>query len=117
MKSDVRAAVAAIALSHSTGRRVSAVYDYNEGSYVSIAASINGKTVTGYDYANSCHVSGTLPNLYHYGQSAHINFNEVGDGTYNGYDYGSSCHFNVQVRSGNVQIYDYGESGYFSYSG
>ena len=79
--------------------------------------SVNGKTVTGYDYTNSCHVSGTLPNLYHYGQSAHINFNEVGDGTYNGYDYGSSCHFNVQVRSGNVQIYDYGESGYFSYSG
>ena len=68
MKPHVRAAVAAIALSHSRGRKVSSVFAYGGDGYVNIDVSINGSKVDGYDYSNGCHVGGNLPSLYHYGE-------------------------------------------------
>lgn len=116
MKSNVRAAIAAIALSHATGRKVSSVFSYGGEGYISIDASVSGERVDGYDYTNGCYVDGNLPNLYHYGQGAHIDFKPKGNGQYDGYDYGSSCHFDVTVRGTNADVFDYGAGGYFSYS-
>lgn len=116
MKPHVRAAVAAIALSHSLNKKVSSVYSYTESGYVNIDISISGNTVNGYDYSNSCHIDGQLPGLYHYGESCHIDLKPKTNGKYDGYDYGASCHFEVTVRGTNADVYDFGASGYFSYS-
>lgn len=116
MKPHVRAAVAAIALSHASGRKVSSVYSYLDSGYINIDALVSGNRVSGYDYTNSCHVGGNLPSLYHYGEGAHIDFKPKSDGKYGGYDYASSSHFEVTVKGKSADVYDYGESGYFSYS-
>jgi hypothetical protein len=116
MKENVRAAVAAIALSHSLGRKISAVYDYTSSGYRNVEMSVSHGHVQGYDYDASCHIDGNIPNLYHYGESSHLDFNSNGSGKYEGYDYGSSCHFEVTVKGSSADVYDYGASGYFSYS-
>jgi hypothetical protein len=116
MKQHVRAAAAAIALAHSMGRNITGVHDYSGGGYKSISVSISGNNVSGYDYASNCHVSGTLPSLYHYGVSSHLQLTPNGTGAYNGYDYNTSTHFTVRVSGNRADIYDYGESAYFSYS-
>lgn len=81
-----------------------------------MSVSLNGDTVNGYDYTNSCHISGTLPSLYHYGVSAHLQLKPDGRGSYSGYDYHSSCHFSVRVSGSRADVYDYGESSYFAYT-
>lgn len=70
MKSHVQAAAAAIAIAHNSGRRVSGIIGPNGA--VNVEVTVKGKRVEGYDYSNSCHVDGNLPDLYHYGQSAHL---------------------------------------------
>jgi hypothetical protein len=75
----------------------------------------NGR-VSGYDYGESCFFDGNMNSLYHYGESCHLELKPQGNGKYSGYDYGSSCHFEVTVRGNNADLYDYGESAYFSYS-
>src|ERR1700759_4727029 len=97
MKPHVRAAVAGIALSHANNKKISSVYAYGAG-YINIDADVSGDRVNGYDYFNGCHIDGTLPNLYHYGESAHLEFKPKGNGKYDGYDYGSSQHFEITVR-------------------
>ncbi|BAB48059.1 hypothetical protein [Mesorhizobium japonicum] len=116
MKPHVRAAVAAIALSHSSGRNVSSVYSYSELKYVNIDASVQGNVVDAYDYNNSCHIDGTLPSLYHYGQNSHIDLQPQSGGQYDGYDYGSNSHFELTVSGNSAELYDYGEGGFFSFS-
>jgi hypothetical protein len=116
MKSNARAAVAAVALSHSRGSKVSSIYSYGGEGYVNIDVSVIGNRAQGYDYTNGCHVSGNLPSLYHYGQNAHIELKPSGEGRYSGYDYGSCCHFEISVRGNSADVYDYGASSYFSYS-
>jgi hypothetical protein len=116
MKTNVRAGVAAIALSHALHRRISALYDYSTGGYRNVEILVSQSHVQGYDYDSSCHIDGNFPNLYHYGESSHFDFNPQGGGKYEGYDYGSSCHFEVTVKGNSADVYDYGASGYFSYS-
>lgn len=116
MKSHVRAAVAAIALCHATKRKVSSIYDYSRSSHVNIDANVTGTQVNGYDYQNGCHIDGTIPSLYHYGVSSYIDFQPSSPGHYEGYDYNTSSHFEVTVNGSDVEVYDYGESSFFSYS-
>ncbi len=116
MKEHVRAAVAGIALCQAHGRKVSAIYDYSIRRYRTIEVSITNGQVSGYDYDIRCHVDGTIPNLYHYGEKKHIDFKSKDGGKFEGYDYGSNRHFEVTVRGNNADVYDYGESRYFSYS-
>src|SRR5262249_23212569 len=116
MKPHVRAAVAAIALADAGGRKVSSVYDYSTSVYRNIDARVEGDRVTGYDYTAGCHVDGNIPNIYHYGESQHIELKRKGDNKYEGYDYGSSCHYSVTVRGNSADVYDCGESSYFNYS-
>jgi hypothetical protein len=116
MKDHVRVAMAAIALAYANRRKVSSVYCYSGGGYRDIDASVSGNCVSGYDYQAGCHVDGNIPSLYHYGESSHIDFKPKGDGKFDGYDYGSGSHFEVTVRGSNADVYDYGGSGYSSYS-
>ena len=116
MKPNVRAAVAAIALSHASGQKVSSVYSYSDSGYINIDASVNGNRVEGYDYSNGCHVDGNLPGLYHYGEGSHLDFNAKPGGKYDGYDYSSGSHFEVSVNGNSAEVYDFGASGFFSYS-
>jgi hypothetical protein len=72
--------------------------------------------VSGYDYDNRQFIDGTIPSLYHYGSRAFIDFEKQNAGAYTGYDYASRSHFEISVRQNSVEIYDYGERGWFSYS-
>lgn len=116
MKLNVRAAVAAAALAHSTGRSISSIYDYGAGGYRMIDARFSGTRLDAYDHTSGCHFDGSLPDLYHYGQSAHVEFKVGSSGRYEGYDYGASCFWEATVRGNSVELYDYGASSYFSYS-
>src|SRR5438477_13203030 len=97
MGKDVGAGVAAIALSHCLAKKVSSVFGYGEG-WTNVKVHVRGTRVAGYYYSNPCHIDGDMPNLYHYGQSAHIEFKATSEAKYEGYDYGASCHFEVKVR-------------------
>ncbi|WFP74526.1 hypothetical protein [Mesorhizobium sp. WSM4906] len=116
MKPHVRAAVAAIALSDFSKRNVTSIYSYAESKYVNVDVTVRGGQVNGYDYSSSCHIDGSLPSLYHYGESCHIDLQPGSNGHYDGYDYGSSSHFEVTVNGSEVEIYDYGVSGFFFFS-
>jgi hypothetical protein len=115
MKPHVRAAVAAIALSRSLSRKVASIYSYSDGGYLNIDAAVQGNHVNGYDYSNSCHIDGNLPNVYHYGESSFIDLRPNGN-RYDGYDYGTSSFFEVTVHGTNAEVYDYGATGWFSFS-
>lgn len=112
----VRAIIAATAIAHATGKSVTSIYDYSEGGYKNIEVNVVGTQVTGYDYATSSHFDGTMPILYHYGVGGHVDFKRKDDGKYDGYDYSRSNHFEVNVRGNKAEFYDYGGSGWTTYS-
>jgi hypothetical protein len=116
MKSHVRAAVAASAISHATGRRVLSLYDHSTGSEVKVSASAIGNQVFGYDSDNGCEFGGEVPSLYHYGESAHLDLTPRGEGGYGGYDHGSAAHFDVRVTGRDAQVYDYESNQWFAFS-
>ena len=116
MKPHVRAAVAAICISHNSKQKVSSVYDYSQSKYINIEVSVSNKKVEAYDYTNSCHIEGNMPSLYHYGNSHYLDLKQDSETKYSGYDYGSTCYFEITVKNKNCDIYDYGTGGYFSYS-
>jgi hypothetical protein len=116
MQPHVRLAAAAIALSHATGKDVSSVYDYSQGKYLSIDASVKEDRVAAYDYGQRCHIDGSLPSLYHYGAGRALDLKTDKPAHYSGYDYDSSCHFEINIKGSNAEFYDYGEGKWFSFS-
>lgn len=116
MQSNVRAVAAAVAIAHTTNRRLSSVYDYRAGRHRSMAVSVNGMAVSAYDYQDGCHISGSLPGLHHYGVGAYLTLTPKSPGSYSGYDYGRKCHFSISVTGAVAEVYDYGESSHFRYS-
>lgn len=114
MENHVRAAVAAAAIAHASGRKVSSVYGPH--GWVRVDASASGDRIDGYDYDRSCHISGTLPSLYHYGESSHLQLQAKGDGKYTGYDYGVSTHFEITVSDRRASLYVYSGGGWSNYS-
>jgi hypothetical protein len=116
MKSHVRAAVAAAAISHAGGRRVLSVYDHSNRCEARVSASATGNQIRGYDSARECEFGGVMPALYHRGEAAHLDLTPKGEGAYAGYDHGSSTHFDVRVTGRDAQIYDHGEGAWFAYS-
>lgn len=117
MKPHVRASVAAIALSHASGRAISSIYSYSGDGHMSITANVSGQNVNAYDYTTGSSISGSLSNIHHYGESSSISLTASGNGSYSGHDYGTGSAFTVRVNGGSVEIYDYGEGSHFSYSG
>lgn len=116
MKLDVRAAVATATIAHANRSGVSSIYDHGASSYRMIDARISGDALSAYDYTSGCHFDGTVPNLFHYGQGAHVDFQSNGDGRYEGYDYGSGSFWEATVAGNQVEIYDYGSGDFHSYS-
>lgn len=117
IKPHVRAIIAAAAISHATGKTLNSIYQYGQDSgHKSISMDVKANEVTGYDYTTSAHFTGTIPNLYHYGASAHVEFKPDGSGKYTGYDYGAGAHFEVKVQGQSASFYDYGGSGWTEFS-
>jgi hypothetical protein len=115
MQAQTRRAVAYIAARIISNRNASAVYDYGEGKYFSIDGQINGAVVSVFDYSEHCHVDGTLPDLYHYGNQRHIEV-KVNGRSFEGYDYDSKKHFAGNVNGQSISLYDYEHGKYFNYS-
>ena len=115
MKPNVRAAIAAVAISHATGRPVSSIYVYGDG-YKNIDAKVAGDRVDAYDYSSGAHFDGNMPSLYHYGEGSHVDFKHDGGPRYSGYEYGSGSPFEVTVNGTTAELYDYGAGGFFNFS-
>jgi hypothetical protein len=116
MKPHLRAALAAAAISHASGRRVLSVYDHSSRSEAGVSASATGNQVRGYDSDRSCEFGGEVPVLHHRGEAARLDLNPKGEGGYDGYDHGSATHFEIRVTGRDAQLYDHGEGAWFAYS-
>jgi len=115
MKPGTRACIAYIAGTINGNNRSSSVYDYTRSKHVSISGTVDEKKVNIFDYDRSCHLQGSLNNLYDYGNSAHITF-QISGRNFKGYDYDTSSHYSGTVNGNSISIYDYSESSHFSYS-
>lgn len=103
MKSQTRRAVAYIAARLISGRNSGSVYDYSISSHVSFSATISDNRISAYDYDQSCHIGGSLPNLYHYGNSAHLSLTIAGT-HFKGYDYDTSSHYSGKINGRSISI-------------
>jgi hypothetical protein len=112
---NTRACVAYTAAKLISGGGSSSVYDYSQSRYVNVGGSVSKSHVGVFDYERGCHFSGSLPNLYDYGRSAHVSL-QIDGNSFSGFDYGDSHHFSGTVNGNSVSLYDYGEGRYFSYS-
>jgi hypothetical protein len=112
VRDEVRTAVAFI-VAKASGERGSSVYDYAASRYSHFSGTVD-KAVSIYDHSCRSHITGHLPNLYHYLTKGHISLNITGN-SFNGYDYDSRKHFMGTVRRSNVQIYDYDTSRYYQF--
>jgi hypothetical protein len=115
MQPHTRRAVAFIAGRAISGSDASAVYDYSESRYVFFSGDVSAGNVNVYDHEENCHVGGSLPSLYHYGNGQHIQL-DVSGTQFNGFDYGSGQHFSGTVNGQAVSVYDYEHGQYSNYS-
>ena len=115
MNANTRACVAYITAGLSGLAKVTSLYDHTESKPLSVSGAVSAATIDVYDFDRSCHVSGSLENLYDYGNDAHIQIAVNGDKV-SGYDYASKFHFSGTVEAGVVQIYDYETEVYYRYS-
>jgi len=97
------------------GNDASSVYDYKAGRHFSFTGTVSNDSVSAYDYSESCHISGTLSSIFHYGDNHHIQLTINGH-NFNGFDYGTSTHFSGTCNGNSISIYDHGESEHFNYS-
>lgn len=117
IKPHIRAIIAATALSHTLGKKLTSIYQYGgDSGFKSVSIDISGKKVTGYDYTTGSHFSGTIPSLYHYGEGCHVEFKDKGGGKYTGFVYGEGGHYEVKVKGKSASFYDYGGSGWTEFS-
>lgn len=114
MKTHTRRSVAYIVGSVISKNKRNSVYDYSTSQYYSFSGNFDQNQISVYDHTESCHVSGSLPSVYHYGNGKHISI-QINEDRFTGYDYDESCHFSGSVNGNSVSIYDYGESSYFNY--
>lgn len=116
MKANKRTAVAAIGAAILNKHKVTSVFSYSDGNFVSIDAELVGNTVKCFDYSNSCFIEGDLPSgVYHFGDGSFIEFT-VNSGKIDGYDYGSGSFFEIKVRGKEVEVYDFGDGGFHNFS-
>jgi hypothetical protein len=116
VKFHVRAMIAATAISHGTGRKLTAVYAHGAGGYVPVEVSVTEGAVAAYDRFSQSHLNGTIPDLYHHGEQAHIHLQPEEGGRYRGYDHSSSGHFELIVTGESARLYDHAEGEWFSFS-
>ena len=115
MEASTRACVAYVAGRAISGKACSYVYDYSQSRHYSVSGGVEGRNVSVYDHERRCHFSGTLPSLYDYGRSAHVNIDIKGN-QFSGDDFGNSHHFSGTVNDSSISLYDYGTSQNYSYT-
>ncbi|REE92654.1 hypothetical protein [Cupriavidus plantarum] len=115
MNKATRACIAYIAGRAISGGDTSHVYDYSQSRYAAFTGDIASGGVSVFDYERRCYCSGSLTQLYDYGNRAHIDLRIDGN-RFSGYDYDSRKHFEGTVTGANVSIYDYETSAYYNYS-
>lgn len=104
--SPVRASLAAIVLSHASGRLVTSVHDHGAGIRHDIRAIFRDSTLDGHATARAARLGGTLPDLYDHARRAHIHLTCEGD-TYSGFDHGTGTHFHVVISGQSCSLYDH----------
>jgi hypothetical protein len=115
MNEPTRRAVAYIAARLVSGKTASAVYDYGVSRYFHFSGDVRAGTVNVYDHDQACHIGGTLPSLYHYGNKKHLNL-EIKGSQFSGYDYDSGKHFSGSISGSAVSLYDYQTGRYYNFS-
>jgi len=115
MNINTRGCVAYIAARLCGLAKVTALYDHSQSKALSVSGAVRDREIDVYDYDRSCHVAGSLENLYDYGNGAHIQFAYDGE-KFSGYDYASKFHFTGSIEAGFVSLYDYETSVYYRYS-
>ncbi len=115
MKSRTRRAIAYIAGRIVSGLSETNIYDSSDSQYYSMDGSVQADNLSVYDYTEKCYISGSLPNLFHYGNEKALTLNMTGD-KFTGYDYDESSSFSGSVSGNSISIYDGKTSPYFKYS-
>ena len=119
MEPHVRAIVAYVAGRVVSGKSASGIYDYSQRGHRSVDGTVTMDRVNVYDYGAHCFFSGDGHEgrfgLYHFGDSSYVDL-EVADHSFRGYDHGSGGQFEGRVRGASIELYDYEEGRYFSYS-
>ena len=117
MKDTTRARVAAVIAAVARNRKVSAVFDYDAGSYRNASAEIRSGRVHGFDYGTSSHFSGRSPgklDFFDYETSSHVQLKIDGD-KFNGFDHYTGSHFSGSMRGSSVSVFDYGTGQHHNY--
>jgi|SRR3989344_2615245 len=115
MKHHTRRAVAYIAGRAISGKSSGAVFDFSASQHYYFGGNVHQSQVAVFDYTQSCHITGTLTSLFHYGDSHHISLT-INGSQFNGFDYGESCHFSGNVNGNSISVFDYGTSQHYNYS-
>ena len=68
-----------------------------------------------YDYDRSCHVGGSLPSLYHYGNGRHLSL-QINGSNFTGYDYATNSHFSGRASGSSVSLYDHEHGRHHQYT-
>ena len=79
MNTKQRAAISAIAYTLLMSKKISNIYSYSDGNYMSISCEVKNKKVSVYDYERGCHidVSESVKNsysFYDYGTGGYYDF-------------------------------------------
>jgi hypothetical protein len=106
LNSNTRGCVAYIAAGLSGLTKVTSFYDHTENKPMNVSGTVTAEKIDAYDFDRSCHVSGSLDNLFDFGNQAHVQIIPNGE-KFSGYDYASKFHFTGSVEKGVVSIYDY----------
>ncbi len=115
MKASTRRAVAYIAGRAVSGNSKTTIYDYSSSGYHFFSGQAGASRVSVFDYTQSCHITGTLPNLFHYGDGHHLSLKIQGQ-KFTGFDYLQSQHFSGSVSGNRITLFDYGDSSYYNYT-
>jgi hypothetical protein len=116
MTPKLRAAVAAIAISHDRRKPVASLFDHGSRQHLMLTAGVEGDRVTSSDHSRTWRLSGALPSLFHSGLDAHIHLAPKPGGEYEGHDHGTDTSFRVVVSGAVAQVYDYRAKAWFSYT-
>jgi len=113
VQADVRRAMAFIA-AKLNGSLATSVYDYSESKHFLFSGSVGTDHVSVYDHTQNCHVTGTLPVLFHHGRRQHVDMDLDGN-QFSGLDHGTGSRFEGSVSGRMVSLFDYGQNCRFDY--